>query len=71
MHGWGGMAGEYFTFGNGRIKNMLDRMMDEMLKRGSAFPSDHVVYYMKDSGRHDLNAVQEYLYNALPFFFVD
>ena len=27
MHGWGGSAGEYFTVGNGMIKNMLDRMI--------------------------------------------
>lgn len=28
IHGWGGYAGEYFTFGDGRIKNMLDHMIE-------------------------------------------
>lgn len=52
-------------------RGQVDIQMDEMLKRSDAFTSDHVVYYMKDGGRHDLDAVQEYLYNALPFFFRD
>lgn len=41
---------------------------DEMLRR-SAFTSDHYVFYQKDGGNHDLGAVLEYLYNALPHFF--
>lgn len=52
-------------------RGQVDIQMDEMLKRSNVFTSDHVVYYMKDGGRHDLDAVQEYLYNALPFFFID
>ena len=43
-------------------------MADEMMSR-DAFTPDHYVFYQKDGGRHDLDAVQEYLYNALPHFF--
>ena len=43
-------------------------MADEMLSR-STFTPDHYVFYQKDGGYHDLDAVQEYLYNALPLFF--
>ena len=28
MHGWGGSAGEYFTFNGGRIRNMFDQMIE-------------------------------------------
>lgn len=52
-------------------RGQVDIQMDEMLKRSNVFTPDHVVYYMKDGGRHDLDAVQEYLYNALPFFFIE
>lgn len=52
-------------------RGQVDIQMEEMLERSSVFTPDHVVYYIKDGGRHDLDAVQEYLYNALPFFFAD
>lgn len=51
-------------------RGQVDIQMNEMLKRRNVFTSNHVVYYMKDGGRHDLDAVQEYLYNALPLFFI-
>lgn len=50
------------------VKGQSIGMADEMLARGS-FDADHYVFYQKDGGRHDLDAVQEYLYNALPHFF--
>ena len=50
------------------VKNQSLGMADEMLSR-AAFTPDHYVFYQKDDGRHDLDAVQEYLYNALPLFF--
>ena len=43
-------------------------MADEMLTR-EIFTPEHYVFYLKDGGYHDFNAVQEYLYNALPLFF--
>ncbi len=43
-------------------------MADEMLSR-ELFTPEHYVFYQKDGGYHDFNAVQEYLYNALPLFF--
>lgn len=56
---------------NDSQRGQVDIQMDEMMERSNVFTSDHVVYYMKEGGRHDLDAVQEYLYNALPFFFID
>ena len=43
---------------------------DEMLDR-DIFTPDHYVFYQKDGGYHDFNAVTEYLYNALPLFFTE
>ncbi|MCM1193962.1 MAG: alpha/beta hydrolase, partial [Acetatifactor muris] len=63
----------YFIYGatgtNDAIQGQMDVQMDEMLARNDVFTSDHVVYYKKQGGVHDLAAVQEYVYNALPFFF--
>lgn len=42
-------------------------MADEMLTR-EVFTPEHYVFYLKDGGCHDFNAVQEYLYNSLPLF---
>ena len=53
---------------NDAVKSQSIGMADEMLKRDS-FTPDHYVFYQKDGGYHDFDAVQEYLYNALPLFF--
>lgn len=50
-------------------RGQVDIQMEEMLARNDVFTPDHVRYYLKDGGVHDLNAVQEYIYNALPLFF--
>lgn len=52
------------------VRSQVEIQMQEMLARSDVFTSDHVVYYQKEGGRHDFEAVQEYLYNALPLFFV-
>ena len=46
-------------------------MAEEMLAREGAFSPEHYVFRQKEGGRHDFDAVQEYLYNALPLFFRD
>ena len=51
------------------IKHQMDVQMEEMLKRKNQFTIDKIVYYYKRDGQHDLDAVEEYLYNALPLFF--
>lgn len=51
------------------VKEQTIMMADEMLERNDVFTPDHYVFYQKQGGYHDLNAVQEYLYNALPLFF--
>ncbi|MBR0231708.1 MAG: esterase [Clostridia bacterium] len=53
---------------NDTVKSQSIDMADEMLTR-ETFTPDHYVFYQKDGGYHDFNAVQEYLYNALPLFF--
>lgn len=61
----------YVTTGtNDTVRNQVEIQMREMLARSDVFTPDHVVYYQKEGGRHDFEAVQEYLYNALPLFFV-
>ena len=50
------------------VKSQSIDMADEMLSR-DIFPPEHYVFYLKDGGYHDFDAVQEYLYNALPLFF--
>ena len=50
------------------VKSQSIGMAEEMLSR-KIFTPEHYVFYQKDGGYHDFNAVQEYLYNALPLFF--
>ena len=50
------------------VKSQSLMMADEILSR-ELFTPEHYVFYQKDGGYHDFNAVQEYLYNALPLFF--
>lgn len=53
---------------NDAVKSQSLDMADEMLSR-ERFTPEHYVFYQKDGGYHDLDAVQEYLYNALPIIF--
>lgn len=53
------------------VRDQVEIQMEEMLSRSDVFTQDHVVYYQKQDGRHDFEAVQEYLFNALPLFFRD
>lgn len=50
------------------VKSQSLMMADEMLSR-ELFTPEHYIFFQKDGGYHDFNAVQEYLYNALPLFF--
>lgn len=57
----------YFTTGTrDAVKRQSELQAEEMLKRSEVFTPDHFVFYQKDGGYHDLDAVQEYLYNGLP-----
>lgn len=53
------------------VKSQSIDMAEEMLERSDVFTPKHYMFYQKDGGYHDLDAVQEYLYNALPLFFRD
>lgn len=53
------------------VKSQTLMQAEEMLARPGVFTPDHYVFYQKDGGRHDFDAVQEYIYNALPLFFRD
>lgn len=55
---------------NDAVKSQSIDMADEMLTR-EIFTPEHYVFYQEDGGYHDFDAVQEYLYNALPMFFKD
>ena len=50
------------------VKYQSEEMASEMFSR-ETFTPDHYVFYQKEGGYHDFDAVQEYLYNALPIFF--
>jgi len=54
---------------NDTVKSQSIDMANEMLKRTDIFTPDHYVFYLKDGGYHDFDAVREYMYNALPLFF--
>ena len=53
---------------NDAVKSQSIDMANEMLIR-EIFTPEHYVFYQKEGGYHDFNAVMEYLYNALPLFF--
>lgn len=51
------------------MRGELDLQMEEMFSRPAAFTPEHVVYYYNEGAAHELVALPEYLYNALPVFF--
>ena len=51
------------------VKSQSIDMAEEMLERSDVFTPEHYMFRLKDGGYHDFDAVQEYLYNALPLFF--
>ena len=51
------------------VKSQTLMMADEMLSRDGVFPPEHYVFYQKEGGHHDFDAVQEFMFNALPLFF--
>ena len=53
------------------VKSQSINMADEMLERKDTFTPEHYMFHLKEGGYHDFDAVQEYLYNALPLFFQD
>lgn len=62
----------YFTTGTqDTVKAQSLMQAEEMLARGDVFTPDHFAFYQKAGGYHDLDAVQEYLYNALPVLLGD
>ena len=53
---------------NDAVKEQTLMQAEEMLDRKDVFTPEHYVFYQKQGGYHDMNAVQEYIYNALPLF---
>ncbi len=51
------------------VKEQTLLQAEEMLARPEIFTPAHYVFYQKEGGVHDHNAVMEFLYNALPLFF--
>lgn len=52
------------------IWNQVDSQMQEMLK-STVFTPNNLRHAIKQGGRHDMDACEEYLYNALPIFFAN
>ena len=50
------------------MHDQVDSQVQEMMRR-QEFCAENMVYEIKDNGYHDMNAVREYLYNALPAVF--
>ena len=53
---------------NDAVKAQTLDMAKEMLSR-PAFTAEHYVFYQKKGGYHDFDAVEEFLFNALPVIF--
>ena len=51
------------------VKQQTLMQAEEMLSRPAVFTPEHYVFYQKEGGIHDYNAIYEFLYNALPLFF--
>ncbi len=51
------------------MRGELDLQMEEMFSRRDSFTPEHAVYYYNEEVAHELVALPEYLYNALPVFF--
>lgn len=69
--GWYG-PGDYFIYtGVGTIDPMYEQVNTQVqeMRRVQEFSADNFVYGIKENGYHDLTAVREYLYNALPLLF--
>ncbi|MBR2759799.1 MAG: hypothetical protein IKD66_01400 [Solobacterium sp.] len=69
--GWYGQKDYFIYTGVGTIDPMhdqVDSQVQEMMRR-QEFCAENMVYEIKDNGYHDMNAVREYLYNALPAVF--
>lgn len=50
------------------IWDQVNNQLTEMLARGT-FSGGNIRYAVKQGGRHDYDAIAEYLYNALPLYF--
>ncbi|KUO77106.1 MAG: hypothetical protein APF81_09980 [Desulfosporosinus sp. BRH_c37] len=68
-------ADDFLIFGgigtDDPILEQMDFQMQEMLKMTDVFTAENLIYRIKQGGRHDFVAVEEYIYNALPVFFAD
>ncbi|MGM0216854.1 alpha/beta hydrolase [Enterococcus sp. AZ109] len=67
-----GLDGFYIYAATGTqdaVFDQVDGQMQAMLELPETFNEENFVYNWKRNGRHDFEAVNEYLYNALPIFF--
>ncbi len=64
--------GFYIYACSGTIDSMrleTELQMNEMFKHSDIFDSRHAVFYLNEGAAHELVALPEYFYNALPLFF--
>ena len=60
----------YHAVGNDDVvRSQTIWQAEEMLSRDGVFPPEHYVFYQKEGGQHDFEAVQEFMFHALPLFF--
>ena len=48
------------------VKEQTVMMAGEMLARPETFTPEHYLFYQKEGGQHDYDAIEEFLYNGLP-----
>lgn len=59
------------TGSNDAVFDQVNNRMEAMLQMPEKFTVNNFVYNIKPGGVHDFDAVMEYIYNALPVFFVN
>ncbi len=70
MSGSSWYYGTYGDFQTVRNVDYVQQIVEENeLSRDGVFPPEHYMFYQKEGGHHDFDAVQEFMFNALPLFF--
>jgi endo-1,4-beta-xylanase len=53
------------------LREQMERQVKAMMGMPEVFGPQHLAYFLKRGGKHDYEAAQEYVFNALPLFFRD
>jgi len=68
---WYHLSDYYLYTGVGTIDPMFNQVNEQLMEmmRRQEFCAENLVYEVKKDGYHDMNAVREYLFNAMPGIF--